>query len=77
MKILITSDFYEEYELYETSDREDLLQTVTDLLNGREHEIDTEKHKTIASSESSTIDAMEARATADEIFFTSDLYEEE
>ena len=74
MKALITADFYSEYELYETSDPDDLTNWVRDMVNGRFRKIDDQKHKLITSHDE--MDTDEAIKKADTIIYCNDLVEE-
>jgi len=72
MKILVASSFYADYALYETSDREALIES----FRNPEIPFDTEKHKTIGSSECEPLMSLEeAREHADETIFMDDIIE--
>lgn len=76
-KILIADDFYSDFVLYKTNYPEELISTVKKLLNGENAEIDEKKHKEIGSSNGKKLLSTEtAIQKADEIIFTSDLYDE-
>ena len=70
MKILITSDFYYEYELYETDDADGLKELVKRMINGEDITPDPAKYKFLGFHDDITTE--EAIAAADEIIFTSD-----
>ena len=72
MKILVASDFYAEYELYETNDPEDLKEVVKRLATGED--ADTSKHTVLGYQD--TMDTQEAIAQADEVVFISDLIDD-
>ena len=74
MKILLTSDFFYEYDLYETSDPEALKAWIRDMMNGRFSKMDETKHKLIGTQDDLTAD--EAQAAADEIIYDGDMYED-
>lgn len=74
MKILLASDFYYEYELYETSDPEALKTWIRDMMNGRFSKMDEAKHKLLGTQDD--MDADEAQAAADEIIYDGDMYED-
>jgi len=74
MKILVTADFYSEFELYETSDPEDFKSWVRDMVNERPRDLDESKHQIIGFHE--TMETEEATKAADEIIYMTDLYEE-
>jgi hypothetical protein len=74
MKVLVTADFYTEFELYETTDADDLKSWVRDMVNGRTRDLDETKHRIIASHE--TMDTETAIAEADPIIYMSDLDED-
>ena len=68
-KILVASSFYADYALYETSDREALIES----FRNPEIQFDTEKHRTIGSSECDPyISIEEAQQQADETIFMDD-----
>lgn len=60
---LVTADFYSEFELYETSDPDDLKGWVSDMVNGRFRKLDDQKHKLIASYDDMETDDAIAKAT--------------
>ena len=72
--ILVTADFYSEFELYETTDPDDLLEWVRDMVNGRFRDLDETKHKLVASHDTMTTE--EAIRVANDTIYTSDLDEE-
>ena len=74
MKILFTSDFYNEYELYETADRDALIEYIKALCNGENVELDETTHTLLGTHDD--ISTSEARAEADEIIYIYDLIEE-
>lgn len=69
MKILVASDFYSEFELYETSDPNGLKDNIKRLINGED--VDISKHTILGTHD--TIDTQEAIAQADKIIYTSEL----
>ena len=73
MKILIASDFYAEYELYETNNPEHLKQHIAELVNGDDI-VYNEHFECIGNQD--TMDTQEAIAQADEVVFISDLIDE-
>ena len=73
-KILVTADFYTEFELYETTDADDLKSWVLDMVNGRTRDLDETKHRIIATHE--TMDTETATAEADDVIYMSDLDED-
>ena len=72
--VLVTADFYGEYELYQTSDPDDLETWVNDMVNGRFREIDSNKHKLIGDY--NTMDTDKAIKMADTTIWCNDLVEE-
>lgn len=74
MKIMIASDFYCEYEIYETSAPDDLRAWIKDMINGRFSKLDETKHKVIGSQDD--MDTESAVSMADEILYDSDMYED-
>ena len=74
MIVLVTADFYSEFELYETKDPEDLKSWVRDMVNERFRKIDDTKHKIIASHD--TMETEEAIKKADITIWCNDLVEE-
>lgn len=74
MKILLASDFYYEYELYETNDPEALKSWMRDMMNGRFSKMDETKHKLLGSQDD--LDLEEAQAAADEIISDSEMYDD-
>lgn len=74
MKVLVASDFYYEYELYETDDLPEFVELTRQAVNSNEAiAIDGTKHKLIGGQE--IFDTEEAKAMADVTLFTSDFYE--
>lgn len=73
-KVLVTADFYTEFELYETTDPDDLEQWVSDMVNARTRDLDETKHRIIATHE--TMDTETATAEADRIIYMADLDED-
>lgn len=69
--ILVTTDFYSEFELYETTDPDDLKEYLTALYNGESVELDETKHTLLGSHDD--ISADDARAAADEIIYNYEL----
>lgn len=79
VKVLITTDFFSDYELYETSDADDLKRFAIETAkawNGEcEYpELDESKHHLIGSMDD--ISTEEATAQADMIIYPLDLIEE-
>lgn len=72
--ILVTADFYSEFELYETTDPDDLKEWVRDMVNGRFRDLDERYHELSATHD--TMETEEAIRVADEIIYMSDLDEE-
>lgn len=72
--ILVTTDFFSEFELYETTDPDDLRDYLTRLYNGEDVELDETKHSLIGSC--ADTDEDEARAAADETIYTYELVED-
>ena len=66
MIVMITSDFYSEYELYRTEDPEDIKKDITN--------IDTSKHELIGSHDDIWTD--EALKMADEVIYIEDYMED-
>lgn len=77
MKIMFADSFYTDFWIFETTDRDDLIATVTDLENQRPHEIDETKHRVIYDSQMQyDMTGREAEETVDEIIWNFDLYED-
>lgn len=72
--ILVTTDFYSEFELYETTDPDDLKEYLTALYNGESVEIDETKHELIGSQDD--IDTQDAINAADETIYCYELTED-
>ena len=68
MRILVASDFYSEFELYETSDPDGLKDSIKRLINGED--VDTNKHTILGTHD--TIETQEAITQADEVIYISD-----
>ena len=75
MKVLITSDFYYEYELYETDDIDDLRETTRRMANGEDVSPDESKHTLLGTHDDYWLE--DVKAEADEIIFISDLIDDE
>jgi hypothetical protein len=74
MKILIASDFYAEFELYETEKPNGLKNWVAlSMISPDPIRLDPKVHKLIGSQDDMT--AEEATAQADEIIYTSEIAE--
>ena len=73
MKILIATDFYAEYELYETDKPEGLKNYISLMLLGSDIELDENKYKLIGNQD--TIETQEAIEQADKIIYISDIAE--
>ena len=71
MKILVTGDFYSEYELYETNFIDDLKAWIKAALNGENKPLDSNKHKLIGSHD--TICTDDAIKQADMTIYVADL----
>ncbi len=75
MKVLITSDFYSEYELYETDNPTGLKNYVALMANGYDVDPDPKQYRLLGSdSDFTTCEAIEM---ADEIIYVSDYIHEE
>ena len=74
MKILFADSFYSEFELYETSNPEDLKATIKKLVNGEPADIDETQHKIIGCQYDLETD--EAIKQADETIFSYEFYED-
>lgn len=72
--ILVTTDFYSEFELYETTDPDDLKEYLTKLYSGEDVELDEAKHELIGSQDD--IDTQDAINAADETIYTYELVED-
>lgn len=72
--ILVTTDFFSEFELYETTDPDDLRDYLTRLYNGEDVELDETKHTLLGSQDDT--ETSEARAAADETIYTYELAED-
>lgn len=70
MKVLITEDFYSNYELYETEDISELKDYVSLMANGKSAELDETRHILVGSQDD--IDTETAIKEADEIIYISD-----
>lgn len=70
MKVLITEDFYTDYELYETEDINELKDYISHMSNGESAELDETRHILIGSQDD--IDTETAIKEADEIIYISD-----
>ena len=73
MKVLITSDFYSEYELYETDNLAGLKNYVALMANGGDTELDPKQYKLLGTDDNITTE--DVIKMADEIIYISD-YEE-
>jgi len=73
MIVMITTDFYADYELYRTEDPEDIKANMIDFIEGTK-EPDKSKHELIGSQDDFWTD--EAIEMADEVIFIGD-YEQE
>jgi hypothetical protein len=71
MKVLVTADFYYEYELYETDDIDDLREVTRRMVNGEDVSPDETKHTLLGTHDDYWVD--EAKAEADETIFITDL----
>lgn len=79
-KILLTSDFYFEWELYQTSDPEQLIKEAAAMINGRDDGtgIDETTSTLLYSSEDDDRpDFEEIRSQADRIIYTAELYDDD
>lgn len=70
MKVLITSDFYSEYELYETDNLAGLENYVSLMVNGGDANLDPEQHKLLGSDNDFAI--CEVKEMADEFIYITD-----
>lgn len=75
MKVLIASDFYSEYELYETDDIDDLREVTRRMANGEDVSPDETKHTLLGSQDDYWLE--DVQAEADETIFITDLIEDE
>ena len=75
MIVMITSDFYSEFELYKTDDLEKLKELSKEYLAQGEIEIDINKYKLLCCQDDITTEA--ALKISDEIIYLSDLDTEE
>lgn len=75
MKVLIASDFYYEYELYETDDLEDLIEVTRRCANGEEVFPDESKHTLLGSQDDYFLE--DVKAEADATLFITDFIEDE
>ena len=75
MKVLIASDFYSEYELYETDDIDDLREVTRRMANGENCAPDPSKHILLGSQDDYWLE--DVQAEADETIFITDLIEDE
>lgn len=76
MKILVTTDFYDTYELYETENPEGLKEYVKVMANeNRSIELDPDEYKLIGTHDE--IWTQEALEAADEVIFIEDYIESE
>ena len=73
MIVLLTSDFFAEYELIETENIDKTKERIKDLINGKEIQED-EYYSIIGSVDN--IESEEARNQADEIIYISDFEED-
>lgn len=72
MKVLLATDFYADFELYETDNPTGLKNYATLMVNGYDVDLDPKQYKLLGSNDNLTVD--EVRAMADETIFISDLY---
>ena len=70
MKVLITSDFYSEYELYETNNLAGLKEYVSLMVNGIDANLDPEQYKLLGTDNNFAI--CEVKEMADEIIYITD-----
>ena len=70
MKVLITSDFYSEYELYETNNLEGLKNYVSLMANGIDVNLNPEQHKLLGTDNNFAI--CEVKEMADEVIYITD-----
>ena len=73
MIVLVTSDFFAEYELIQTENIEVTKERIKDALSGKDIQID--QYYTVIGSVDN-MEASEAREKADQIIYISDLEEE-
>lgn len=73
MIVLVTSDFFAEYELIQTENIEVTKERIKDALSGKDIQID-QYYTVIGSVDNMTTE--EARNQADEVIYISDLEEE-
>ena len=70
MIVMITSDYYNEYELYKTEDLSDIENSLKTYFETGVYEMDPGKHELIGSQD--TIDTDDAIETADKILYIDD-----
>lgn len=75
MKVLIASDFYSEYELYETDDLEDLIEVTRRMANGEDITPDENKHTLLGSHDDYFLE--DVKAEAEVTLFITDFIEDE
>lgn len=73
MIVLVTSDFFADYELIETENIDETKKRIKDLVSGKDVKID-QYYSIIGSVDNMT--AEDARNQADEIIYISDFEEE-
>ena len=73
MIVLVTSDFFAEYELIQTENIEITKERIKEALSGKDIQID--QYYTVIGSVDN-MEASEAREKADQIIYISDLEEE-
>lgn len=74
MIVMITSDFYSEYELYRTDDFEGLKDLYKEYLEQGEIEIDINKYKLLCCQDDITTEA--ALKIADQVLYIGDIESE-
>ena len=62
MKVLIASDFYSEYELYETDDIDDLREVTRRMANGEDWTPDESKHTLLVTQDDYFLEDVKAEA---------------
>ena len=75
MKVLITSDFYSDFELYETEHLNGLKNWIAlSIVSDKPIDLDPKQYKLIGNQD--TMDTQDAIDQADETLFTSDFMED-
>jgi len=73
MIVLLTSDFFADYELIETKNIDKTKERIKDLVNGKDIQID-QYYSIIGSVDNMT--TQEAQAAADQVLYISDFEED-